>query len=65
MNKMTILIISIVVSIPLFFITLALALSGYIIGAKIIMTIGLISYPLLAIWVVKHCDEIFDNIELR
>lgn len=65
MNKITILLLSFVSSIPLFFVMLALALSGYIVGAKIVMSIGCIGYPLIAIWVLKNSDELFKNIVER
>jgi len=61
MKKIWILITAIVLSIPLFFITLALFLSGFIIGANIIMSISLIGYPLLAIWVLKNSDKIIEK----
>jgi len=62
MDKIWILLICIVLSIPLFFITLALALSGYIIGAKIIVTCGAIGYPLIAIWVLANTEKILKTL---
>ena len=60
---MAILILSIVISFPLFFIMTCLAFSGYITGANIIVSSGCIGYSLLAVWALANVDEINEEIE--